>query len=252
MSDRHLKRTGQLLWVQIADRLRADIDAGIYAAGDKLPTEAELAARFRVNRHTVRQALASLERDGLIQVTQGRGRFVAPSLVDYQLGARTRFSQNLAALARTPGRRVIDVVRVPADAPVAEALEIDVGSFVWRAETVGAADGVPLGHSFHYFDAARFPDLDKVIREEGSITRALARAGVTDYTRRTTRISAHLSDADDTGPLEMALRRPILQSENVNVDAAGRPLEYGISRFAGDRLQVVVETKDLVPLIAEG
>lgn len=244
MSDRNLKRSGQLLWVQIAERLRTDIENGTFSPGTRLPTEAEFAARFRVNRHTVRQALASLEQDGLVQVTQGRGRFVAPSLIDYQLGARTRFSQNLSALARTPGRRVIDVVRVPADDVVAEALELPPGAFVWRAETTGAADGVPLSHSFHYFDATRFPDLDQSIRDEGSITRGLARVGVTDYTRRTTRISAHLSDATDAAPLEVAPRHPILQSENINVTADGRPLEYGISRFAGDRLQVVVETRD--------
>jgi GntR family phosphonate transport system transcriptional regulator len=115
---------------------------------------------------------------------------------------------------------------------------------VWRAETLGVADGVPLGHSFHYFDAVRFPAMEAALREEGSITRALARLGVTDYVRRTTRISAHLSDAEDAGPLEIAPRRPILQTENVNVDADGRPLEYGISRFPGDRLQVVVERSD--------
>lgn len=245
MSDRNLKRSGRLLWVQIADRLRGDIEAGSFPPGTKLPTEAELSARFRVNRHTVRQALASLEQDGLVQVTQGKGRFVSPSLVDYKLGARTRFSQNLAALARTPGRTVIDVVRVPADKSIAEALGLSAGAFVWRAETTAAADGVPLTHSFHYFDAERFPDLDREIRDAGSITRALAEAGVKDYTRQTTRLSAQLSDEDDARWLDMPTRGPILQSESINVDPDGQPLEYGISRFAGDRLQVVVETRDL-------
>lgn len=244
MSDRGLKRTGQLLWVQIADRLRSDIEDGVFGAGTKLPTEAQLASRFRVNRHTVRQALANLEQDGLVQVTQGRGRFVTGSVVDYQLGARTRFTQNLTAAARTPGRRVVDVVRVPSDQTVAEALGLSQGAFVWRAETISAADGTPVSHSFHYFDASRFADLNVKIAEEGSITKALARCGIADYTRRTTRLSAQLSDNEDAAALEIGARRPILQSENINVDPQGRPLEYGVSRFAGDRLQIVVDTKE--------
>ena len=48
------------IWTEIRNDLETDIRLGRFAAGTKLPTEAELAARFGVNRHTVRRAIASL------------------------------------------------------------------------------------------------------------------------------------------------------------------------------------------------
>lgn len=57
----------------IADELRIHIEAGKYASGDTLPTEFSLAQEYQVSRQTVRQALALLTRDGLIEKRQGSG-----------------------------------------------------------------------------------------------------------------------------------------------------------------------------------
>ena len=78
-------------WRRVADLIRAAIGDG--AMTDRLPAEAELAPRFGVNRHTVRRALEELSRDGLVRVEQGRGTFVAEDVLDYTVGARTRFSE---------------------------------------------------------------------------------------------------------------------------------------------------------------
>ena len=55
-ADRPASGRGVAQWRQIADTLRADIAGGTLGPGDQLPTEARLAARFGVNRHTVRRA----------------------------------------------------------------------------------------------------------------------------------------------------------------------------------------------------
>ncbi|MEV5895778.1 GntR family transcriptional regulator [Nonomuraea fuscirosea] len=61
---------------QIAASLREQIDGGTLTPGAALPSEAELRRRFSASRNTVRQALAVLERDGLIVAEHGRGHFV--------------------------------------------------------------------------------------------------------------------------------------------------------------------------------
>lgn len=66
----------ELLWVQVARDLRADIESGALAPGAKLPNESELAALYGVARVTVRKALASLRDEGLVTVTVGRGTYV--------------------------------------------------------------------------------------------------------------------------------------------------------------------------------
>ena len=64
------------VWKSIAATLEGDIASGHYAPGDKLPTEAALAARFGVNRHTVRRALADLGGRGILRSRRGAGVFV--------------------------------------------------------------------------------------------------------------------------------------------------------------------------------
>ena len=65
-----------MLWKEIHNKLLNDIHAGHYADGEKMPTEAELARRFSVNRHTVRRALGLLRDDGFVFSKKGSGVFV--------------------------------------------------------------------------------------------------------------------------------------------------------------------------------
>src|SRR3546814_18214382 len=69
-------RAGGALWRQIAETVEKDIRGQVYEPGQRLPTEAELAERFSVNRHTVRRGIAFLEQEGVLRVEQGRGTFV--------------------------------------------------------------------------------------------------------------------------------------------------------------------------------
>src|SRR5690606_39259238 len=94
------KSGGVALWRRVADDIRLDINGGKFIDGGKLPAEGELAARFSVNRHTVRRALAVLEDEGIVRAEQGRGRFVhASRRLTYPIGRRTRFSTGLAGQA---------------------------------------------------------------------------------------------------------------------------------------------------------
>jgi len=62
---------------QLADALRARIRAKEWAAGEQLPTEAELVIQYGVSRATVRQSIKDLEGQGLLTVQRGRGTFMA-------------------------------------------------------------------------------------------------------------------------------------------------------------------------------
>lgn len=64
------------LYIQIADQIRDQINAGAVAAGRQLPSERELAQNLGVSRPTVREALIALEVAGLVEVRVGVGAFV--------------------------------------------------------------------------------------------------------------------------------------------------------------------------------
>ncbi|PKP67182.1 MAG: phosphonate metabolism transcriptional regulator PhnF, partial [Alphaproteobacteria bacterium HGW-Alphaproteobacteria-8] len=118
------------LWRTIADTLSAEIASGCYRPGDKLPTEAALSARFGVNRHTVRHALAALAEAGAIHARRGAGVFVATAPTDYPLGRRVRFHQNVLASGRTPSREILRLETRASDTREAEALALRPGAAV--------------------------------------------------------------------------------------------------------------------------
>ena len=232
---------GVALWRQIERRLREEIDAGALSPGEKLPTEQMLARRFGVNRHTVRRALGVLVGEGVVRVEQGRGAFLQEEIVEYALGLRTRFSENIRRQEREPGGRLIDAVELPAEAAAARALELPLGTPLLALATLREADGLPISYARHFVPLTRFPRLAEAYLELGSMTGAFARCGVSDYTRKWTRLVARLPSGEEARHLRQPATTPVLQSEAVNIDDKGRPIEFGIAAFAGRRVQILVE-----------
>jgi GntR family phosphonate transport system transcriptional regulator len=235
------REDGVTLWRQIVRTLEREIAAGSYEVGARLPTEAQLSARFSVNRHTVRRALEDLSRRGLIRVEQGRGSFVAEETFDYEVGARTRLSEWIRRNNKEPSGRVLELTEIAADAAVASGLGLRPGARVARMERLGLADAVPVSLSSHHFPLSRLPGILAALREEPTITAALARCGIADYLRQSSRVTARLPSPREADLLRMARVRPLLVAENINVDRGGAIVEYGISRFPTPRVQLVFE-----------
>lgn len=228
------------LWSAIANTLRCEIGAGHYRPGDKLPTEAALAARFAVNRHTVRHALAALAEDGLVHSRRGAGVFVTRRPTEYRLGRRVRFHENVIAAGQTPSRQIRRTETRPCDAQEARALRLRPGAKVHVVEGVSLADGQPIAAFRSVFPAVRFAGLLALVEASGSMTRALAALGLPDYTRAETRLTAQLADPVLAVALAVRPGAPVLRTVAVNVDPAGVPIEHGLTWFAGERVTLTV------------
>ncbi|MCU0907022.1 MAG: phosphonate metabolism transcriptional regulator PhnF [Rhodobacteraceae bacterium] len=228
-------------WIRIRAVLESDLAAGRYAPGDRLPSEAALAARFAANRHTVRRALAALAEAGLVHARQGAGVYVTARPTDYRISRRTRFARNLTDTGHTPDRQILTLETRAADAREAEALAIAPGAPVHLWEGISLADGAPIALFRSVFCATRFPQLLTVLAETRSVTATLARFGVADYTRKSTRLSAERADPVRARHLRLTEGAPLLRAVSINVDADDRPVEYGRTWFAGDRVQLLVE-----------
>ncbi|MDV7340324.1 phosphonate metabolism transcriptional regulator PhnF [Terasakiella sp. A23] len=231
---------GEAIWKQIERQLLRDIAQGMFKPGEKLPTEKELAARFEVNRHTVRSAIAALTESNVTRVEQGRGTFVQEAVLDYPLGTRTRFSQTVSGRHRLPDKLLIKASVEKASKTVAKNLEIKIATPVVRLESISVADDIPLGHSVSYLPADRFKGIEKIFEETKSLTESFKHYDIRDYTRKYTRIIAQLPTANIATLLKQAKNKPILQTESVDVDVVGQPIEYGITSFSSDRVQLLV------------
>ena len=229
---------GIAAWKRIADGLEGEIAAGRFRRGERLPTEAQLAAQHGVNRHTVRRALSALAERGLVRATQGSGTFVEAPPLRYPIGPRTRFSEIATAAGREAWGRLLSAREITADPALAEALDLPPGSPVLELDTLHEADGVPISTGLTRLPLPRFAGFAERYAETGSITRAYASYGVTDYLRRSTRITARHATPAETEALDLAPGRVVLVLDSVNTDAQGRPIQATHSRFAADRVEL--------------
>jgi GntR family phosphonate transport system transcriptional regulator len=233
------------IWRQIAVAMEKDIDDGVHEPGDRLPTENDLATRFSVNRHTVRRAMSFLQEMGKVRIEQGRGTFVQSDMIEYPIGERTRYTQNISGANRMPSKTLLRAETVRSDASIARNLNIRKGAPVVVLEAISEADGRPVGLATHYFPAKRFEAMIPSFVATLSITEALKTCGVSDYKRFSTRITATMPTRQQATHLRQPPTRPVLQTESINVDLDGRTIEYGISFFASDRTQLIVESEPL-------
>ncbi|MFZ0869856.1 MAG: phosphonate metabolism transcriptional regulator PhnF [Rhodanobacter sp.] len=235
---------GVALWSQIGDILADDILKGRLQQGQMLPSAQELATRFEVNRHTVRRAMATLEQRNLVRTEQGRGTFVQEQALDYAISRRTRFNQNMRNLNVDTDTEILEDAREIPPTQVAEALGLGRNEYVYRIETMSRADGHIVDHSTAYFPAARFPGLPAIYRRTQSVTQTLNEFGITDYVRKHTRVSARLPDAHTARLMKQPANRPVLHVQSINADPRGVPVQYGITRFSGDWVQLVLMAGD--------
>ncbi|UXI67148.1 phosphonate metabolism transcriptional regulator PhnF [Tahibacter amnicola] len=235
--DRH---SAEPLWRQIERHLKQRIDHTEWKAGARLPSALALADEYNVNRHTVRRALAALEHRGVVRTQPGHGSFVCEPGYDYRLGRHGIVTPIRHATEQEETAQVLGACLREPPHRVAEVLGLLRGERAWLVESRSTREGHLVEYTEAWLPAPRFGDLDVIYLRTASITRTLAAFGVTTWSRQFTRVSACLPATPIARLLDQSPLRPVLQLESLTVDADGLPVQYGLTRFVGDRIQVVV------------
>ena len=233
--------SGVALWRQVADGIERGIANGTFAPGEKLPGETEIADTYRVNRHTVRRALATLAERGLVRAERGSGTYVEAQRLAYPLRSRTRFSEIVGAGGQEPRGQLIEASDDIATRELARELGLKAGAPLIRIEALRSADRTPISVSTAWLCAARFAGAGDVFANVRSMTKLLAHYGIRDYRRASTRITAAIADATDAARLDLALGRPVLVVDATDVDIQGKPIVTKRARFAAERVEFLVE-----------
>jgi GntR family transcriptional regulator len=166
------RRTAVPLYVQVRERLRAEIEDRGLLPGDRLPTESELEDHYGVSRATIRQAVGDLESEGLLRRVQGKGTFVSTPKIQHG-PILTSFSDLLRSQGHTPSHRLLSSEVVPAPDEVARGLHLDEGTPCRELERVLLADGEPVGVSKTWLPLAVLGVHDAAIAEGTADGRSL-------------------------------------------------------------------------------
>lgn len=201
-----------------------------------LPTERELASRYEVSRATVRQALDALERSGAVYRVQGAGTFVAGPHVSKSLSL-TSFSEDMRTRGLRPGSRLLTADEVPADAAIAEDLQIPMAASVVRLVRVRMADDSPMCLETAYLPAARVPGLLASDLAD-SLYELLERHYGLRLGRANQKLEAVTVTGADAGLLAVPPGAPALCVHRVSFDERDQPVERTTSLYRADRYDI--------------
>ncbi len=157
------------LYRQLADQISGEIDTGVHPVDTKIPSENELAARYRIGRPTVRQATDLLVRQGRLERRRGSGTYVLPPTRSIDLLSLAGTS---AALQKSDLNTQLALVGEPVrEKLTANEQHPDTGNDEhFRIERRASVDDVPVLYETLWFNAALFPGLDNQILKDKSLS----------------------------------------------------------------------------------
>ena len=220
------------LYHQLMQRIRGDIERGVYPVGSRIPPEHELEQLYQVSRVTVRRALAELTAEGLLERKQGKGTFVATPRGGLPLKNLHSFHDSCKLNRVKPSIDVIHVRETEAGAEAAEGLNISRGSRVLEILRVCRADGVPVVLERNHFSMAYAWLQDQDL--SGSLYNILREYGV-EPKLALHDVSLRFADRDEAELLETEEGTPLICLHEVIYDQRGRPLHTNIQLIRGER-----------------
>jgi GntR family transcriptional regulator len=220
------------LYHQLMQRIRGDIERGIYPTGSRIPPEHELEKLYQVSRVTVRRALSELTSEGLLERKQGKGTFVATPRGGLPLKNLHSFHDSCRINQVTPSTDVIHVKETSATPVDAEELNLKEGSRVLEILRVRRADGVPVVLERNHFSMAYAWLQDQDLT--GSLYGILREYGV-EPKLALHDVSIRFAGEEEAKLLEMETGAPLIRLHEVIYDQRGRPLHTNVQLIRGDR-----------------
>jgi GntR family transcriptional regulator len=230
------------LYYQLETILRKKITSGDYSPEVSLPSEDALAKEYKVSRITVRQALSSLEKDGLVIRQRGRGTFISDKADSLELPRFTGSIEDLVLMGNRTETRVIESVWI--DPPDNIRLRLKVkDEKVLRLEKVRNIEGVPFSHVFNYLP----PQIGKKVPMDLVKSKPMLMILEDDLGVRATEadqtVEATIADAEVASLLDIRAGDPLLKAERTVYDVKGNPVEYVSVMYRADKYAFTMKLK---------
>jgi GntR family transcriptional regulator len=224
------------LYQQIKGLITQSLQSGEWKPGELIPSEVELAQRFKVSQGTVRKAIDELAAENLVVRRQGKGTFVA---THHEARAQFRFLRLVpdAGGARSAENRILEVRRQRAPAEIAKLLDIKSGDSAIFIRRVQSFEGVPTIVEEIWLPGVIFRGLtvERLVEYKGPMYGLFETEFGTRMIRAAEKIRAVSADADTAHLLGIASGTPLLSVERVSCTYGDKPVEVRRGLYLTDR-----------------
>jgi GntR family transcriptional regulator len=235
-------------YFQLSSYVEERIKAKELLPGCLLPSEQEICEKLGISRTVVRQAMADLERKGLVTKQSGKRSAIAYPTYNGSLMQNLRgFYEDAVSKGQKPTTRVLDLRVEPAKGEVAEALKLGDGVPVIMINRLRFLDGEPEVLVVTYISESKCPGLVREDLTNQSLYELLTRKYGLVIAQGYRTVEAIALDPADAKLLNLRPKSPALLLKSVGLLENGEPLEYFVAKHRGDRskfhINLVRDTK---------
>lgn len=167
------------LYSQLVSIVKRNLSAGTLVTGDLLPSESELCKTFDISRSTVRQAIGTLESEGLVVRKQGRGTFVAEPKMRRRTETVYSFTSEISSMGLTPSSTLVDYEIIDPTPDIVKVLELgSQATKVYRFTRIRKVNGEPLILETSFYPQFIYPKLTRELLETHSFYSLLYEVGI--------------------------------------------------------------------------
>jgi GntR family transcriptional regulator len=231
------------VYFQLAGDLRRRLAAGEWSPGERIPPELRLAEEYGVSRVTIRQALAELVRDDLLERHRGSGTYVraSPHPLVHDLSLPPVYAARLRQQGFTNVADVLEAC-VLDDAPdaVRDALALPPAASVTYLMRRIVVNDEPTALYRSWLDAELVPGLHESDLIRGSLSLALSEHYGLDAVRSDNRLEAVMPTREEAELLDATVDTPLLVMTTTTYLPDQRPLEHLRLSWRGDRVRFTI------------
>ena len=231
MSER--RRNGLPAYQKIQRAIRQHIEAKQLKPGDAVSSERELARIHNVSLMTARHALATLEREGIVERRRGAGTFVAPPRI--QFNKLMSYTEQMASRGLTPSSKVVNVKIVEDEQDVAARLGLGSASRMVKIERVRLTTDEPFAMETCYLPAAEFSELINAPLARGSLFAMLERDYGIELAYADEEVDATVAEGRVAQLLNLRAGAPLLRIRQVIYSSKNQPVIYVVGVYRSER-----------------
>jgi len=231
-------RNGVPAYRRIQGTIRQRIEAGELRSGDAVASERDLARLHQVSLMTARHALASLEREGVVERRRGVGTFVASPKIHFN--KLMSYTEQMAGRSLNATAKILFAKIIHDEQEIAARLALPPNTGIIKLERLRQSSDDPFALETCYLSAEEFPNLLAAPLQRESLFKILEREYQVELGYADEEVDATAADPRTADLLNIPRKDPLLRIRQVIYSTKGKAIMYVLGFYRSDRHKLLI------------